>query len=255
MPDVWCKTMIRLLVSAVAALPLIGAAAAGPREDCYQAFLESSAVLAWAYPGAIRPYPNRGRAIEACSEVLRSAPSDDKAYFIRGQAYAWGFNYDQAIADYTRVVEINSGNANPWSPRVIIYLNRGIAYQYNGDQSRGLADINKAIELNPDYAPAYYIRGVTYEVADDGDRTQNYSRAFADYTKAIESDPNYALAYIARSGLHRKTGAGDRSLSDLNKAGDIITAGAINPRYVDILTNWFSDYLPKDDSPLAGEDK
>jgi tetratricopeptide (TPR) repeat protein len=246
--------MIRLLVSAVAALPLIGAAAAGPREDCYQAFLASSVVLAWAYPPALSPYPNRSRAIEACSEVLRSAPSDDKVYFIRGQAYAWGFNYDQAIADYTRVVEINSGNANPWSPRVITYLNRGIAYQYKGDQSRGLADINKAIELNPDYAPAYYIRGVTYEVA-DGDRTQNYSRAFADYTKAIESDPNYASAYIGRSRLHGKTGAADRALSDLDKASDIVIAGAINPRYVDIIKNWFSDYFPRDDSPLAGEAK
>jgi tetratricopeptide (TPR) repeat protein len=253
--------MIRLLLSAVATVLLIGAAVAEPQEDCYQAVLASSE-LRVTYPWPLPPDRNHARAVEVCSEVLRSAPNDDKAYFIRGQAYALGGgNLDQAIADYTRVIEINSGNANPWSPRVIAYLNRGIAYQNKGDQSRGLADINKAIELNPDYAPAYFIRGVAYEVAGDfggdGDPAQNYPRAFADYAKAIEYDPNYVEVYMQRSKLHGKTGATTdravRASSDLDKALNIATAGAINPRY--IIKNWFPDYLLKDNSLPAGEAK
>jgi len=288
--------MIRLLLSAVAAVLLIGAAAAGPQEDCYQAS-NLWRVHIWGIGGNfLSPSaPPAARAIEACSEVLRSAPNDDKAYFSRGIAYAWVRNFDQAIADYTRVVEINSTARDETlvptatTRAAIAYLNRGDEYLVIDlfDESRAIADINKAIELKPDYAVAYYIRGRAYENAGHfWDRAQNYPRALADYTKAIEHDPNWAVPYIFRGMLHGITGAGDRAWSDFDKAieidpmsaeayyqralvhifiennhdlarRDIAKAVAIDPKYVDIIKHGIfgGDYFPKDDSPPAGEAK
>jgi len=47
------------------------------------------------------------------------------------------------------------------------------------DLSGALADFTKAIELKPDYADAYFNRGLTKKVKDD------FDGAIADYTKAM----------------------------------------------------------------------
>ena len=57
--------------------------------------------------------------------------------------------------------------------------------------------LTKAIELNPNYAKAYYNRGIAkFDL-------QDYKGAIADYTKAIELNPNYAKAYYNR-GIAKK---------------------------------------------------
>ena len=59
---------------------------------------------------------------------------------------------------------------------------------YNG----AIADYTKAIELNPNYANAYYNRGISKH------NLKDYNGAISDYNKAIEIDPNYANAYYNR---------------------------------------------------------
>jgi len=75
-------------------------------------------------------------------------------------------------------------------------------------------------------------------------------RALSDFDKAIEIDPMSALAYYQRA-LHYMGGKND----DLARR-DIAKAVAIDPKYVVFLKNeGFEDYLPKDNSPPAGEAK
>jgi tetratricopeptide (TPR) repeat protein len=58
-----------------------------------------------------------------------------------------------------------------------------------------IKDFEKAIKLNPDYAEAYYFRGMAYN------KLSNYSKAIIDFSKAIEINPKYFEAYMERADL------------------------------------------------------
>ena len=49
--------------------------------------------------------------------------------------------YDSAIANYTKAIDINARDA-------VAYNNRGIAYRAKGDNDSAIADYTKAIEIN-----------------------------------------------------------------------------------------------------------
>ena len=74
------------------------------------------------------------------------------------------------------------------------------AYCYRGklqlDRDKGNADLDKAIELKPDYAAAYYERGLNKDLANDP------VSALRDYNKAIELNPHLFDAYRTRAVLY-----------------------------------------------------
>ena len=90
-------------------------------------------------------------------------------------------DYEGAIADYDRAIEINPQHANA-------YNNRGIAKNKMGDYEGAIADYDRAIEINPQYTIAYNNRGNTKN--DMGD----YEGAIADYDRALNIDPKYINA-------------------------------------------------------------
>ena len=61
---------------------------------------------------------------------------------------------EQAIADFSRAIELEPENATA-------YRGRGVAYNESGDPDQALADFERAIELQPDEATTYYSRGLT----------------------------------------------------------------------------------------------
>ena len=94
-------------------------------------------------------------------------------------------DYDGAIADYTKAIELDPNDAS-------VYYNRANSKKYLKDYDGAIADYTKAIELDPNYASAYNNRG---HLKND---LKDYYGAIADYTKAIKLDPNYSKAYHNR---------------------------------------------------------
>jgi len=80
-------------------------------------------------------------AIVACTEAIRSNPSDAVLYLNRGGEYASKNELDLAIADFNKAIELDPQFA-------FAYNNRGIAYRTKGDDDRAIADYSKAIELD-----------------------------------------------------------------------------------------------------------
>ncbi|MBM3150059.1 MAG: tetratricopeptide repeat protein, partial [Chloroflexi bacterium] len=70
-----------------------------------------------------------------------------------------------------------------------------------GKLDLAISDFNKAIELRPNYALAYFNRGITLQLKGDT------MAAIADYNKAIQLSDNVALIEAARqriSDIQRK---------------------------------------------------
>ena len=112
------------LVASAACAALSGPALADDRDDCSSIDVD--------------------QIIRGCSGVINSRQELRQtlaiAYHRRGTAYASKKEYDQAIADYTKALEID--------PKYVgAYNDRGLAYTSKGDYERAIADVTRAVEL------------------------------------------------------------------------------------------------------------
>jgi tetratricopeptide (TPR) repeat protein len=86
------------------------------------------------------------RAIRGCTAIIEHGNETPNifatAFANRGVAYARKKDYDRAIADYTRAIEIDPRDAKT-------YNNRGLAYSIKGDYQRAISDLTAAVELHP----------------------------------------------------------------------------------------------------------
>lgn len=67
---------------------------------------------------------------------------------------------------------------------------------------------NEALKIDPDFAEAYYNRGITFQMVAD------YPQAIQDFTRAISIHPDYADAYYQRSLAYLDHGENYNSLED-----------------------------------------
>ena len=79
----------------------------------------------------------------------------DLAYYSRGMAHFEKGEYDRAIADYGKAIELGLDGA-------VIYDNRGDAYFNKQEYDRAIEDYGRAIEIDPNLASAYNGRGFAY---------------------------------------------------------------------------------------------
>ena len=85
-------------------------------------------------------------AIADFSKAIEINPKNEYAYFFRGLSKALLFDYRGAIADYSEAIEINPNSAGA-------YHNRGLSKISLGQKESGCLDLSKAEELG--YAKAY----------------------------------------------------------------------------------------------------
>jgi tetratricopeptide (TPR) repeat protein len=191
-------------------------------------------------------------AIKACTQMLSGKETNktkSQILYNRAWAYRNKGEYDLAIADDTRAIELDPKNANAFQDRATAYFqkkdydlciadstrameldpkmwqtynNRGVAYREKGDFDRALADLNRAVELNPSgQGNALFNRGTVYNAKGD------YERAIADFSRSISLDQKDAGARKYRAVAYLKTGKFDQARADL------ISALQIKPDYED----------------------
>ena len=119
------------------------------------------------------------------------------------------------------------------------YYNRGLTYDLKNEIDLAIKDYNIAIQLKPDYPNSYYNRGVVYGKKGETDL------AIKDYNIAIQLKPDYASAYNNRGVLHRSKDEINDAIEDYNKAIQI------KPDYVDAYYNRGIAYDKKGDVDRA----
>lgn len=123
------------------------------------------------------------------STALGQELTSADAYSQRGIARFEKNDLDGAIADFTKVIEMNGKDLE------FCYYFRAMAHYRKGNSGQAIDDLSKAIVIKPD--PRFYDdRGNL--LAKQGE----LERAIADLNKAIEIAPKYAKAYGDR-GLIR----------------------------------------------------
>ena len=104
--------------------------------------------------------------------------ADAQVYIDMGNASAGSRNFDQAIRDYTRAIQLDP---KKWGA----HRNRGIAYLELKRIDLAVADMSACIKLNPKNAYAYEIRGTLYQ------HLGKTALALADQETVLKLDPHF----------------------------------------------------------------
>ena len=122
----------------------------------------------------IDAYPAR----EAPTLETEHKQMDAEAYYGRGMTYHVLGEYQEALCDYARAIEMNPERAK-------FYHSRGITHRRLFEWENAVAAYDKAIELNTGFAEAYYDRGIVYK------RVGQVREAISDFERflALAADP------------------------------------------------------------------
>lgn len=154
----------------------------------------------------------RERYAEAIVEYTRAIElrPDATAILNRGQDYMRMLQFDLAIADFTKAIEMNPIDAFAYLQRGIAYINKGFrdATMY----ALAIADFTKSIDLNPDDAKLYDNRGYAYALSGQ------YVLAAADLNNAIRLSKDPATTEHAQ-----------RILAQIQQPGSVVPPPATTP--------------------------
>lgn len=152
-------------------------------------------------------------------------------YFGRGMAQMTVRNYQGAIADFDRALQLTPDFAMAWLQRGVARYRHFKTEAANcGDGNipadvasqmvkhrlaEAISDFDRAIELSPGLAFAYYDKGnLLVEM-------QDYTSALASYSRAIEMKADFGEAYYNRGYVYLKLGNKEAGTRDLSKAGEL----------------------------------
>jgi tetratricopeptide (TPR) repeat protein len=145
-------------------------------------------------------------------KAIKNSPNNFENYVSRGTERANAGNYQEALNDFNKAVELNPKIDN------VAYLNRASAKYDLGDSQDAVDAYTQIIKSNPvpKYIDmAYYGLGTV-----QFDQT-NYQEAIKNFDKAIEINPKFHGSYYNR-GLSKKL-IGDKqgAEKDLKKATEL----------------------------------
>ncbi len=142
------------------------------------------------------------------SDAINKSPGKIRPYTNRGVEYLEQGEYDKAIIDLSRVIELKRDYADG-------YYNRGLVYQKQGEYGRAVSDYSEAIIADPKYLKAYINRGQVYSA------NKEYEKAASDFRRVIEISPLDRRGYFNLAYLYVALGKKEEAASFYNKILDI----------------------------------
>jgi Tfp pilus assembly protein PilF len=176
------------------------------------------------------------------NDVIKQYQTVSIAYYNRGAVYADRKEFEQALADYTKAIQLKPGYLDA-------YVNRGNIFRDKKMDEEAIQDYIKAIQLQPDFPTAYFNRGTVFmnekrtdEALNDFDMAiklkpdftdayynqgnvffdeKKYEDAISSYTKAINLKTDYASSYYNRGLAEYYSGEKNAACIDLKHAGSL----------------------------------
>jgi tetratricopeptide (TPR) repeat protein len=141
---------------------------------------------------------NFDKALTDFSKAVELAPDNPNAYVSRGIGYLWKKDYEKATMDFSKAIKLNPRDDEP-------YVGRGDAHYCLEKYDKALADYEQACQLAPKNIEALLGRARTF------DELKNLDKALADYTRVIELDPKNVKGHLGQARTRRKQGEFDQA--------------------------------------------
>ncbi|MFF1838846.1 DUF3856 domain-containing protein [Streptomyces sp. NPDC058231] len=122
--------------------------------------------------------------------------------FNRAQVYTTVGRYDDAVLDFSAVIDLFPDESDG-------YLERGNAHRLAGRAQEALADYDRAIARNPP-PEAYYNRAVLLS------ELGREPAALADYDTLLDLDPDHVGTLVNRAGMHYDRGDHGKARRDID---------------------------------------
>ncbi|NEP84120.1 MAG: DnaJ domain-containing protein [Okeania sp. SIO3B3] len=150
---------------------------------------------------------------EILSDPLKRSQYDKtageaKELYKQGVAKSQLGDYQGAIADYTKALEINSN----WAE---VLYHRGFASYKLQDYRSADIDYTKALFLDPYLVEVYYYRGLCRM------KLRYIQAGMEDYSKALEINPNFAHVYYQRGLVYLELQEHRPAIIDFRKAAQL----------------------------------
>ncbi|UCH79369.1 MAG: tetratricopeptide repeat protein [Candidatus Coatesbacteria bacterium] len=162
----------------------------------------------------------------------------------RGNELALEGDYDGAMAEYHKVLEIDEGNA-------LAHNNLGIIYKRKGLYISAVEEFQAALEALPNYFKAYNnLANVYYERG-------YYEDAVKYYNKCLAIKPNFADAHWNLALAYEQSGEDTRAVRHFKKfieLSDAPTYVALAQQHIDALSAGPEEVEPAEEMTTYGED-
>jgi len=167
---------------------------------------------AWktAYDGAIKSTDQDQKIAGYTRAIEKGAPMPQlaNAYNGRGCAYHAKQEWDNALRDFEKTLELDPDYANA-------HRNCGLVYNVKGWNDRAIQATTRALELNPNWPEAYTDRGNWYRAKGDLDR------AVQEYEQAIKVGPHYVWGHRNLAMVYREKGRYADAIAPAAKAIEV----------------------------------
>lgn len=161
-----------------------------------------------ALPGDKKPEPKAmtsEQEIKMLDELVKEDGNNAAALYNRAWLYAARNDFEKAVEDYTKAIQIDKGQAD-------IYFNRGLLYVKMEKYDLAVKDFDEAIKLNPRDADAYCNRGGV------NNQLGKTDLAIRDYTEALKIRPKDADTLYSRGVVHMSMGSKTKAIADFKEA-------------------------------------
>ncbi|MCH5246984.1 MAG: tetratricopeptide repeat protein [Muribaculaceae bacterium] len=173
---------------------------------------------------------NHFESIEYYNSYLATHQPRAIDYFGRGMDFMTTRDYNSAISDFTKAINLTADWPLPYFMRAVAkYYSLKSPHNSSENSSANelqlnnvkaelreiLADLDKVSELSPSMPFAYYNKGTI--LLEEGDLTS----AISALSKAIELKPDFGEAYYNRGYAYMQLGNRNSGAADLSKAGEL----------------------------------
>lgn len=128
-------------------------------------------------------------------------------HFKKGIQHYEDGDYDDAISNYTEVIQSDPNHVPAW-------CNRGLVWRKKEEFEKAISDIDEAIRLDPNTAISWFLRGIVWK-----DKT-DYDKAINDFNQAIRLDSNESRFFVERGRAWKEKYEFDKAIEDFDAAFD-----------------------------------
>jgi len=126
-------------------------------------------------------------------------------YNERAVNHMYAKEYEQAILNFTKVIELNPNDS-------LAYFDRGMAREYAKDFQGAIEDYTLQLKVDPNMVDCYFLRGILER------RLNNIKQAEADFLKTIELEEDNADAHYFLGQIYFSKKKNKRALQHMNQA-------------------------------------